>query len=355
MQSDGTKKHRKWVCVFAPECPELVLKQFPWRWEPTGFRIVAPDGSEIAAIREGEDRPWPFVQFRFSNRNLAWYDVLGVADKLRQDQDFATANITAKAVMMDYCCKPFLKGGAKLQTFKWRPGDSLPDGADFAIPPRVDPVFDYNADLARANAARRVGSPYGALSSTQSTSKSAKSATEVSTTAQAQSLFSADSVERLAEPLAELFTMMWEWLRHKQPELLVMNETQTQPMPEVAYQYDFTVVAGVSGKSANPDFLLRQMETLGQFLSMYPAMAQFLRGDQMAKFIVDLLDPKLTPLMVVQPGAPGAMGTAPIEQQVAMQGQGMQQMATDVTAMKQYMLAMAQQDAGIEGGEPNRG
>jgi len=78
-----------------------------------------------------------------------------------------------------------------------------------------------------------------------------------------------------------------------------------------------------------------------------------LRGDQMAKFIVDLLDPKLTPLMVVQPGAPGAMGTAPIEQQVAMQGQGMQQMAADVTAMKQYMLAMAQHEAAGEEGETN--
>lgn len=340
-QEDGTMKNRRWVCVFAPEAPELVLKQFPWRWQPEGFVIKTPEGDEVSVMKEGEDRPWPFVQFRFSNRNLSWYDTLGVADKLKQDQDFATANLQAKAVMMDYCCKPFLKGGSKLQTFKWRPGDSLPDGTDFAIPPRVDPVFDYNVDLARQSAAKRVGSPYGALTGNTAKSKQSKTASEVQATTQAQTMFSSDSVERMGEPLAELFTMMWEWLRHNRPKLLVINETQTQPMPEAAYDMDFTVVAGVSGKSANPDFMLKQLSTLGQFMGMYPMMSNFIRGDQMAKFVCDLLDPKATPLLVVDPRAVGHGGGAPIEQQMLQLKQAVMQIMQTIQPMQQYLTAMA--------------
>jgi len=348
-------KYRKWVSVFCPELPEVELRRYPWRWPDTIIDAgeIAPDGTVIRemTIKPGDDRAWPFVAFRWENRSLYYHDVRGVSDLLKTDQQEASAYRNAKALFVDYTCKPFTKGGNKPIGFRWRPGDHLPEGFEFVTPPPVDPIFDYSTDMARAAAALRVGSPQGAMSS-RDKSRDTKTATEVSQEALNANMLSTDAVERFTEPLGELFTMMWEYLRHHPVTLpaLVTDRETVEVTPDV-FDSDFLVVAGVSGKSANPDLMLRQLGVIGEMLQAFPQAAQFLRGAEVAQLLVDLLDPKLTPRLVVDPENAGAAGAAPVEQQVAQLAQaifGSDQMpglAQQVQSQGQYLSTIAAEDA----------
>ena len=315
-ESDG--RQRKYVTVFNPDRPDLVLDSYLWSWpdEPVEIQDVDEFGQPFMRVEmiPGEDRRWPLVQFRYENRSLQYYDTRGVAAKLKNDQREATANKNAKALIMDYTAKPFLKGATgNLKTFRWRPGEQLPPNAELVIPPRVDPIFDYNMDMARRSAARRVGAPQGAFSSAD-TSKDSKTATEVSYTALTSNRLSSDAVERFAEPLGELFQMMWEFMVKFPPRsLMAVNGADVRPVPLEAFAQPYIVVPGISGRSANPDLVLRQIFGISQAMNAFPQAQPFVKGQPMAQFLFDQIDPKLTPHLVVT-GEGG--GTAPIEQQM---------------------------------------
>lgn len=315
-----TGEPKAWVTIFCKDCPEHVLDSYAWAWPDEIQTVDSTDeyGNPIptTVTVPGEDRPWPYVQFRYENRSEYFYNVRGIAKKLHDAQAYASANMTAKSIFMDYCCKPFTKGGSSLQAFQWRPGENLPPDVELVIPPRVDPIFDYNMDQARAAAARRVGAPQGPFSSLDK-SKSAKTATEVTQTALQHNMQASDAVERFAEPLGELFDMMWQYLKHYPVPLpAVRGQTAEIVSPEI-FQHPFLVVPGISGRSANPDLVLRQIQALSQIFGVFEQAKMHVRGNELAAFLFDQLDPKLTPMLVVDPEQAGAQGGAPIEQQVA--------------------------------------
>lgn len=358
----------KWKTVIARDVPEILIDSIEWKWADKQTLTGGTDqltGLPETMTVKGEYRPWPFVQFRFENRTLNFFDVRGVAEKLEHDQSIAQANLNAKGIMMDYYCKPFVKGCTNLKGFKFRPGELLPDGAEFVQTPRIDSIFDYNVNTAQANAARRVGSPYGALSSTDK-SREAKTAAEVKTTAAQNGTFSSLSVERFAEPLAELFGMMWEWCRHERPKLTGQIGMQFFELPDAVYDIPFTVQAGVSGRSANSDMILSQLNMLTQMFGMNPGMQQVIRNSELAKMIVDQIDPNFTDLIVVDPEQAGPAGQAPIEQQLAQimqllkggknqEGADEQGLVEQVQEQGKYLAAIAQNDIADTGQENGTG
>lgn len=354
---------KKRVTVMCPDFPEIVMHDADWRWPDVVTPVPMPPSvpgqmpGVAVSVTPGAERAWPFVQFRFENRALGYYDVRGVAEKLLDSQKEATSNKNAKALVMDYCAKPFLKGDKSMFTsFRFRPGDVLPNGAELVIPPRVDPVFDYNMDLARAGASRRVGAPQGALSSVDRT-RDAKTATEVSQSAVNSNMLSSDAVERFCEPLGELFNQMWEYLKNNPPSggLVAVEGQNVMDVPVECFKQRFLIIPGVSGRSANPDLILRQLGVIAQLLTAFPQAGQFIKGADMAAFLFDQIDPKLTPNLIAMLNGP-----APIEQQVAQIGQmlmganGQPGLMQRSQSMQQYLTAMAQHDAG-EGKQPGKG
>ena len=336
-EKDGVfRKHRTTLC---PDLPDKPLQTIDWRWDDK----VVPLADGDMMVIEGEDRPWPFVQMRYENRSLAYYDTRSVGDKLESDQKEATAFKMAQALMFDYTAKPFLKGPpGSTKSFRWRPGDTLPPDVELEIPPRVDPIFEYNLDRTRAIGARRVGTPQGALSSADQ-KQDRKTATEVSQTAMVHNMLSVDAVERFAEPLGELFAMMWEYMRHNPPQNLpAVSGNNVAIVPPEAFSVPFLIIPGISGKSANPELLLRQMMTLGQMMGAFPQAQQFVRGDEMAKVLFDQIDPRLTPHLVVDPQQGTA--TAPLEQRVEQMAAALAEIIPQVQANGQYLAAIAQQE-----------
>lgn len=337
---------RRWVTVVCPDFPELELSTYPWKWpdQPLVHRQTDPQTGaalELTQMVPGRDRSWPFVQFRRENRRPWYYDTRGVPEKVENDQREATTYRNTKATIVDYFCKPFLKGNqAMASTFKFKPGESLPDGVEMVWPEGVNPVFDYSTDMARAIASRRVGSPEGGLSSADR-KREVKTAREVSTTMEVHNQYATAAVERFGEPLAELFTLMWQWLQYN-PRPLPIPANPIGRIPPEVFQLGYQISIGVSGRLANPDMMLRYMESASPLLRALPQVGQFIRGDQMAMFIFECIDAKLARRLVVDPSLQGPGGTAPIEQQVAMLGQMVQ-------SQGQFLTSMAQSDVSGEG------
>lgn len=331
-ETEGSLALRKWVVEFCPTSPDLVLREMPWRWEDeyrdapvvdagTGGIVIDPAGSPVVQqelVKPGEDRPWPFVQFRFENRSMFFYDCRGIAQLLEDDQKFASNNLNAKGVMMDYTCRPFLKYtgmGTPVELNSWRmkPGSTIPNGLEFAIPPRVDPIFDSNIEQMRQAAARRVGAQLGSYAG-PSTSRGQQTATEVATTSRNATSLNGDAVERFAESLGELFTQMWEFLSHHPAPLLAIINGEAQEVDESLFALPFLVVPSISGRNANPELIIRQMLMVSQVFAMAPQMSQFIRGGEFCRWLFDQIDPKITPLVIAD--TTGMQGGAPIEQMV---------------------------------------
>jgi len=338
---------RRWRITF-PACnPEWVLREDAWRWPGYAVteNVVDPaSGAVVSSTTEitgDDDRPWPFVQFRFEDRSQEVYDCRGASRKLRTDQNEACAYRTAKAVMVDYTCKPFVKGGTKPPaTFKWRPGDWLgPDGQEIVTNANISPIFDYSTDMLRAIASRRVGSAGGSLSSADK-SKDSRTATEVKTLVSVTGTLSRDQLERFCEPLADLFKMMWEWLRRNPVDLFaVQADNSIKPVPEAVYQLPWTITVGATSYTEHSSMVAQRIRSIAEMMKAVPQAGQFIRGDRLALLLTKMIDPRVSKDIVVDPTQAGPGGSAPIEQQVAMMGQ-------QLGAVTQYLGAIAQGDAG---------
>jgi len=353
---DPEQPPRRWRITF-PSCnPEWVLREDAWRWPGYAVTQQTVDpvtGAVVAATTEitgDDDRPWPFVQFRFEDRSQEVYDCRGVARKLRTDQNEACAYRTAKAVMVDYTCKPFVKGGTKPPpTFKWRPGDWLgPDGQEIVTNTNISPIFDYSTDMLRAIASRRVGSAGGSLSSADQ-SKETKTATEVKTLVSVTGTLSRDQLERFCEPLADLFKMMWEWLRRNPVDLFAKQADNTmRPVPPEVYQLPWTISVGAVAYTEHSSMVAQRIRSIAEMMKALPQAGMFIRGDRLALLLTKMIDPRVSKDIVVDPTQAGPGGTAPIEQQVSMMGQ-------QLGAVTQYLGAIAQEDAGGGGNGPAGG
>lgn len=356
--ADGKRR----VTKISPAAPDVVLSEYDWEYKPIVIKgeIVHPENPAIiiqaAEIDTGGDRPWPFVQFRDEDRSLRYYNVRGAADKLADDQTEASAARQMRAILMDYGSKPFIRGDkAQLASFRWRAGEVIPPNTELVFPDPSTGSLTYNIDMARNVAARRAGAPQGALSSVNP-KRDSKTATEVETlNAQAMSA-SGNSVERFAEPLGELFTMMWKWLKReamtgREINLPSLSGGVYQPAAREVFLQEFIVVSGVSSRSANPMMMLQKLQTLGQFVQQFPAVQQFLKPAELARVGVDMIDPHLTETVVFDPT--NGMSGAPIQMQMQQLMQAVQMISRQVQAHGQYLQSMAAEDAA--GDQPQTG
>jgi hypothetical protein len=298
----GQNKYRT---LFSPSAPKLILEQRAWVW-----------------LDDGSDRPWPYVQFRNENRRLEFYDTRGLCELLIDNQKIANAMQNAKGIQLDFYTKPMLKGGrGKAQNIKWIPGESLPDGVEPVQMPRVDQIFDYSTSNEYSKAQRRSGSSQGGFS--DNASGGDKTATQVNAEQLARQRLTNVSVMRDTEPLTQLYSMMWEYLRHNPVPLPIVSESgqyQSQ-LSEVVYAMPFRVLAAGSNQHVNPDFVLQQLMTLGPMLMQIP----FVRQERLAAIMVDQLNPQLTNELVHDPEEPG-QAPPPLMMQMQQMQEGAQQM-----------------------------
>ena len=341
---------RKYRLITCPDAPDLAISHQAWEWPAVSQDVQTADPMSGMPMMQTVDvtpampRRWPVAYLPFENRGGGrYYDTRGIAKKISDMQKEATAYRNGKAVVMYYACKPFVSGPRGIMaSFKWQPGEQLPADAKLVPPMGVDPIFDYSTDMTRQAAARRVGAPFGALSST-SNKRDTKTATEVSVTADLFTMQSSVSVERFGDSLAELFAIMWDHLVHNPDGIRTVSEAGYAEVPREILQAKYQIRCGVTGKMANPDLMFRFLTALQQPLALFPQVAQFVKGAEMANFLFDLVDPKLTDRLIVKTDEAGPAGQAPIEQQVM-------QLAQVVAQMRQYLTSLAQSDAGADAG-----
>ena len=132
--------------------------------------------------------------------------------------------------------------------------------------------------------------------------------------------------------------MMWEWLRHNKIELPMFDGPTSfnGMMSTDIFDEPFIVQAASNSQNANPDFVLQQIMALGPVIGQN----QFVKQDELARVIIDQINPQLTDRLVV----PTQGGVAPIEQQVAQMGQMMQQMGQQVNQLTNYARQQAEAD-----------
>ena len=316
------------VTIFSPVAPDIEIASFAWIYPATEDQ----QGRQIFEVR-----PWPFVQFRYENRSLYYYDTRGIGTLLEDNQKAATQLLNAKGVMIDFTAFPFVRGNrGNLHNFRFRPGEIVPKDFEIVVGPRVDPFLDVNIDRERATSARRVGGSLGAITSPLSV-KTPKTATEVTQLAQVGNRMSADTIMRFSEPLGDLFQMMWDFMRNNPVELPVPDRNEVVFLtPEEMEKAEFKVVPAISSRNANPDFILSQLIGLTPLLQNNPVLKQA----KFISFIMDQIDPMYTEELIFDPEEAGE-GEVPLVQQVEQMAQAIQQIAQVVQANTEQLQAMA--------------
>lgn len=318
------------VRIFSPVAPDLEIAEFPWIYPEQKL----PDGRRVIEVR-----PWPFVQFRYENRSLYYYDTRGIGKLLEDNQKAATQMLNAKGVMLDFTTFPFTKGNrGGLQNFRFRPGEHVPNDFEIVKGPSVDPILDINVDRERQSAARRVGGSLGALTSPLSV-KTPKTATEINRVSASSNQLSADTIMRFSEPLGDLFQMMWDFLRHHPINLPVPQRDDVVFLtPEDMQKTQFKLVPAISSRNFNPDFILQQLRDLSPFFLNSPV----LRQAKFQRFAMDQIDPMFTEELIFDPEEEGTEGSdVPLIQQVQQMADTIQQMAVVVQSHQEQLEAEA--------------
>lgn len=316
----------RWLSVFSPDYPQWPLMDAPWAYAPivqsvpgidpmTGQQVMEPQQQPIP------DRGWPFFQFRNEGRSLDYYNTRGVPEIIEMDQKEASAFRTSRLIAADFTGKPFITGEKKPEMFKFRAGEWLGNNdVKFITPPATSMI--YQGDYARSKASRRVGSASGSLSSSDS-SRDKKTATEVSTMQQQANGASANKIDRAAEPLADLFGMIWHDLAYtarllgQPPPLVASAEAQGAGDLMEVFGPNYVIGCGMSGRSANTMMQLSQLNTVGEFAAKFPQTMEFVKGYDLASLIWGSINPLWARKVLVDPQQAGQSGGAPIEQRLA--------------------------------------
>ncbi len=262
------------VCVFCPDVAAVVpLSDRPWTW-------VALVGAES----EPPVKPWPFVQFR-NEDSAGFYNTRGLPELIEVDQKEASAYRNTRAIAIDFAGKPFLQGPKRSTPFRFRAGEYL-DGAEIVWfkTPGVEHV--YQQDYARNLAMKRVGSTQGAIASVTG-AEQRKTATEVNALMSTSNGMSTDAVDRFAEPWSEMFAMMWQHMaraaRAKAGETGLLRAAGAGLVP-TAWSAEYSVSAGVSGRSVNQIRTLAALMNIGQLAPVLENMGATLGGEAVKAF-----------------------------------------------------------------------
>lgn len=330
--------------ITCPDAPDIDIHQFKWKWpDRIEFEITVDlntrESTEVEEVFEQPERRWPLFQFRWEGRSRFYYDVRGVGHMVEDNQKAATQNLNLKGVQIDFYGKPLLEGDSGtsgLSKFRWRPGEKLPKGVKIAQLPKIDPAFDFNADLERASAQRRVGSSQGALSSILNQGRDRKTATEVSREARIDDGLSIDAIARFSEPFGELFNEMWRFLRHNPvplPMIDIRSMTMEGETENEIFDVNFLVRAASGSRNVNPDFVLAQIAQLAPFIQGNPAI----RNSELTRFAFDQIDPHLTDKIVIS-----EEDQSGLEQQLTQLQQQVQEMGQFVQAHNELLTSQVE-------------
>lgn len=273
------------VCLLCPDCPDVPLIDKPWIY-------VTIVGEEDTA----PERAWPFVQFK--NEDVTgFYNSSGVPEILEDDQKEASCYRNVRAVALDFCGKPFLKGQKGSQPFRFRAGENVGNQeVVFFKSPGTEQI--YQQEYARNLAMKRVGSAQGFVASVTGGDQR-KTATEIDALMSTVNGMSVDAVERFAEPWAEMFAMMWHCMS-RQARLNAgrcgMTLTSERVLKPEVWKAEFAISAGVSGRSVNQHRTLAALTNLGQLAPVLENMTETLGPASVRDFylwILNTLDTEL--------------------------------------------------------------
>lgn len=334
------KDSKRYKTISCPDTPEIEIHQVEWKWASK----FNEEGDEIPQ----PDRRWPFFQMRFEGRSRDFYDTRGAAQLLEDNQKAATQFLNLRGVAYDFFSKPLLEGSSSthnMANFRWRPGEKLPDGLKVAQTPSIDSQFNFDADIERASAQRRVGSLSGALSSVINQGRERKTATEVNQEAFASNLLTTDSIQRFSEPFGQMFNEMWTFLRHNPIPLPMIDSVKGQAegmTTEDIFQHPFIILPASGTRTVNPDFALSQLSQLQPYFEGNP----FIKVDELTRFVVDQMDPRLTERLVVTEEE-----QAPIQQQIQQMGEQMQQIGQVLNSHNDLLVAQAEEEEALDAQE----
>jgi hypothetical protein len=268
-------KGDKCCIIFSPDMPDEIVYCFPWRKDDIEIQVdlteeerleelqtALDEGRDPVLIRieteKGQEKPWPFIQPRYENRSSYYYDSRGIGHLCMDEQITASAITNAKLVLIEYYQSPLFEGPADRNSgnISFEPGSVLPEGVKPSAMPNVPPQMDFEVELERRSAARRVGamSQYefsGEMSSRKGIQKTAREVEEESI--RGTMLSSADT-DRFNSPWSEVFQQIWENLKQMQKPLPMIEGGDFTGMagPDI-YQYDVLVVPAGNAKTYNPD------------------------------------------------------------------------------------------------------
>lgn len=326
---------KRWISVVSENCPDQFLEHRPWAFMPipsvSSVETFDPQSQRTVLVQktvdlpDPEDRPWPFVVFRFEEISEWIHESRGLAEILESYQKEVSNFKNARNGAIERMCKPYVSGNPEsARNFRFRAGECIPKDVSLVFPGAgsgVENLFALPSDQARALASRRAGSGMGSLSSTiPGGGDTKKTAREVSTMFSLSMASSQNGIESAAEPLGKLFRMMWQWIVKFSPGLVG---------PQIA-SGRYTILCGASGKLGNPDFVLGILGEAGPWMEI---IRPFVRGDAMAKLIFDLISPAVSDRVVVDPSKGGGPSGAPIEQQVQQLAMAVQKIAQAIQMM----------------------
>ena len=281
--SGSIKPGDKCKVLYCPKLPNDLLSVAPWRekdefvqYEPEKFlkeleaAMLEEREPEQGEFVQGKDRVWPYIQCRNENRTTLYYDARGIGHTCRDDQLFATAELNAKMVMMDYYQLPLFTGaGSRTSTnVSFLPGSFLPENVTPVQMPQIPQQFDFDIEKHKRDAARRAGAvgQYEFSGDLSNKKRVQKTAREVQEESSRGSMISSASVDRFNNPWSEVFMQLWEDLARLEKQLPLISQRNFKGMMSVdVYEWPVMIVPGSSAKTLNPDLQFNRDMTAWEF------------------------------------------------------------------------------------------
>lgn len=372
--SGQVKAGDKCRIVFSPSFPDELLVVEPWR-EKDDFQpfkedellaeleraVAKGEESERGKFVNGKDRSWPYIQARQENRTTLFYDSRGIGQTCMDDQIFATAQLNAKLVMMDYYQLPLFEGaGSRGSTnISFEPGSFLPEGVKAVAPTQIPQQFDFDIEKHKRDAARRAGAvgQYEFSADLSSKKRVQKTATEVTEESSRGSMISSASVDRFNNPWAEVFMQLWEDLGRLEVALPLVSQRKFKGMLSLSiYKWPVMIVPASSAKTLNPDQQFqRDVAAFGFAKNELAPMGVVLDVEAAAADIMSHWDPFKAQRWIKDKSEPGAQ---PVYRQLEEIGnvlkplvESSKQVHEAINALAKLAEENAQRLDKIEGGE----
>lgn len=362
--SGQVKEGDKCRIVYSPKLPNDLLSVDAWREEDTFVKFTEEEmlvelqaaltegrEPELGRFEQGPQRVWPYIQCRNENRTTLHYDTRGIGHTCRDDQLFATSELNAKMVMMDYYQLPLFTGaGSRTSTnISFLPGSFLPENVTPVNMPQIPQQFDFDIEKHKRDAARRAGATgqYEFSGDLSNKKRVQKTAEEVRTESSRGSMVSSASVDRFNNPWSEVFMQLWEDLaRLKKPLPLISQRTFKGMMSTDVYEWPVMIVPGSSAKTLNPDLQFNRDVQAWEFArTSLASMGVVLDPEAAASDILAHWDPFKAQRWIIGKGDQAAQPVYAQLEQLTQAVQGLVESSKGLEQVVRSTAALAEENA----------